>query len=135
MTETTSLTDMLQMARVCEGMVHSEELSKQYLESVKSVKQIDTIHHHERNNSKNRHKGKGRAHGIGSHSHHRLQSQKPGQNSCNNCGTSHPPRKCKAYGKECFHCHKQGHFSKYCCSKQHGRSPSASLRNSSHNHT
>ena len=61
MTDTTSLTDMLRMARVCEGMVHSEELFKQYLESVKSVNQIDSVYHHQRNNSKNKHKGHGRA--------------------------------------------------------------------------
>ena len=31
LTDTTSLADMLHMARVCEGNVHSEEISKQYL--------------------------------------------------------------------------------------------------------
>ena len=30
LTDTTSLADMLRMARVCEGTVHSEEISKQY---------------------------------------------------------------------------------------------------------
>ena len=30
--DTTSLADMLRMARVCEGTVHSKEISKQYLE-------------------------------------------------------------------------------------------------------
>ena len=38
LTDTTSLADMLRMARVCEGTVHSEEISKQYLESVKTWK-------------------------------------------------------------------------------------------------
>ena len=41
MTDTTGLNDMLQTARVCEGPVHSGELSKQYLES--TVKQIDSV--------------------------------------------------------------------------------------------
>ena len=45
LTDTTSLADMLRMARVCEGTVHSEEISKQYLESVKTVKQVDAVHH------------------------------------------------------------------------------------------
>ena len=40
LTDTTSLADMLRMARVCEGTVHSEEISKQYLESVKTVKPV-----------------------------------------------------------------------------------------------
>ena len=105
LTDTTNLADMLRMARVCEGTVHSEEISKQYLESVKTVKQVDAIHH-QRNN--NRSKSKGR--GCGGHRcHSRSQSRKLG--SCSNCGSSYPPRKCKPYGKECFHCHKKGHFS------------------------
>ena len=107
LTDTTSLADMLRMARVCEGTVHSEEISKQYLESVKTVKQVDVVH--QRNNKRSRSNGKGRG---GHRSHSQSQSRKPGGN-CSNCGTNHPPRKCKAYGKECFHCHKKGHFSHF----------------------
>ena len=40
LTDTTSLADMLRMAHVCEGTVHSEEISKQYLESVKTVNRL-----------------------------------------------------------------------------------------------
>ena len=126
LTDTTSLADMLCMATVCEGTVHSEEISKQYLESVKTVKQIDAIHH-QWNNSKNKHKGKSRGHRT--QSHHQSHSHKPG--SCNNCRSSHPPKKCKAYGKECFNCHKQGHFSQFCHSKQCGKSLGSSVRSSS----
>ena len=73
LTDTTSLTDMLTMARVCEGTVHFEEISKQYLELVKTVKQVDAIHR--RNSSKPKHKGRG----CGGHrSHSRSQSRKPG---------------------------------------------------------
>ena len=124
----TSLTDMLRMARVSEGTVHLEEISKQYLESVKMMKEVDVIHHQHNNN---RFQSKGRGHG--SHrSHSRSKSRKPG--SCSNCGSSHLPRKCKAYGKECFHCHKKGHFSQLCHSRQHGKSPGPGLRNqASHN--
>ena len=53
LTDNTSLTDMLRMAKVCEGTVHSEEISKQYLELVKTVKQVDAIH--QQNNSKSKH--------------------------------------------------------------------------------
>ena len=56
LTDTTSFADMLRMARVCEGTVHSEEISKQHLELVKTVKQVDAIH--QQNNSKSKHKGK-----------------------------------------------------------------------------
>ena len=45
-----------------------------------------------------------------------------------------PTKKCKAYGKECFHCHKKGHFSQYCHSKQCGKSPGSNIRSSSQNH-
>ena len=95
------------------------------------VKQVDAIH--QRNNKRSRSNGKG--HG-GHRSHSRSQSTKPGGN-CSNCGTNHPPRKCKAYGKECFHCHKKGHFSQLCHSKQHGRSPGPGVRtqNNSNRHS
>ena len=117
---------MLRMACVCEGTVHSKEISKQYLESIKTVKQVDAIHQH--NNSKSKHKGRG----CGGHrSHSRSHFRKPG--GCSNCGSSHPPRKCKAYRKECFHCHKKGHLSQFCCLKQCGKSPGSSIRSSSQN--
>ena len=115
---------MLRMARICEGTVYSEEISKQYLELVKTAKQVHAIHQ----GSKSKHKGRG--HG-GHRSHSRSQSWKPG--GCSNCDHSHPPKKCKAYGKECFHCHKKGHFSQFCCSKQCGKSPGSNVRNSSQN--
>ena len=127
LTDTTSLADMLRMARVCEGTVHSEEISKQYLESVKMVKQVDAIH--QCNNKGSRSNGKG----CGGHrSHSQSQSRKPGGN-CSNCGTNHPPRKCKAYGKGCFHCHKKGHFSQLCHLKQCGRSPGPGMRTQNNN--
>ena len=126
LTDTTSLADMLRMTRVCEGTVHSEEISKQYLESVKTVKQVDAIH--QRTSSEPKHKGRG----CGGHrSHSRSQSRKPG--GCSNCGSSHSPKKCKAYGKECFCCHKKGHFSQFCHSKQLGKSPRSNVRSSSEN--
>ena len=35
---------------------------------------------------------------------------------CRKCGENHPPRKCKAYGEECFKCRKMNHFAKCCTS-------------------
>ena len=44
MKEDTTLATMLNIARISEGMIHSEELSKQYLEMIKvSNKQIDSV--------------------------------------------------------------------------------------------
>ena len=37
------MTDMLCMACVCEGTMHSEEISKQYLKTIKTAKQVDPI--------------------------------------------------------------------------------------------
>ena len=54
MKDTTSMTDMLCMACVCEGTVYSEEISKQYLESIKTVKQVDAFNQHQRSGSKGR---------------------------------------------------------------------------------
>ena len=90
MQDTTSVTDMLQMARVCKGTMHSEELSKQYLKSIKTVKQVDSINH-TRSASKGR--GLGRGHGH-SQSQHRSQSKgrPPGSGNCSNCGSSHLPK-------------------------------------------
>ena len=92
-------------------------------ESVKTVEQVDAIHH-QCNNNNNRSKSKGRGRG-GHRSHSRSQSRK--LSSCSNCGSSHPPRKCKAYGKECFHCHKKGHFNQLCRARKHGKSPGHGL--------
>ena len=83
---------------------------------------------HQRNNSKSKHKGRGRG---GQRRHSRSQSRRPG--GCLNCGSSHPPKKCKAYNKEHFHCQKKGHFSQYCHSKQHGKSPGSNVRSPSQN--
>ena len=113
------------MARVCEGTAHSEEISKQYLELVKTVKQVDAIH---RKNNRPKSNGRGRG-GHRSHSHSRSQSRK--RSSCLNCGSNHPPQKCKTYGKECFHCHKKGHFSQLHNSKQCGKF--LGLRNQTNN--
>ena len=40
-----SLHEALKIARLAEGAIYSEELSKQYLDTVKKDTQIDSIHH------------------------------------------------------------------------------------------
>ena len=37
---------------------------------------------------------------------------------CGNCGQSHPPRQCPAYGQQCRTCSKFNHYSKVCRSKK-----------------
>ena len=38
----------------------------------------------------------------------------PMKQSCSNCGSSHPPRQCLAYGKKCTYCGKINHFREVC---------------------
>ena len=116
------MSDILHMAHVCEGTVYSEEISKQYLESIKTVKQVDAINQHQRSNSQGRDRGGGHGGQGQSQSQHRSQSKGRPSGNCFNCGSSHPPKRCKAFGEGCYHCHRKGHFPQYCRSKQHGHS-------------
>ena len=80
MKEDTTLATMLNIVRISEGTIHSKELSKQYLEMIKvSNKQIDSV-------KKSRSKSGGM---------NKLRSTSHG----GNCGSKHPPRRCKAFGK------------------------------------
>ena len=63
MQDMTSMADMLRMACVCEGTAYSEEISKQYLESIKTVKQMDAINQHQRSANASKGRGCGRGHG------------------------------------------------------------------------
>lgn len=40
------------------------------------------------------------------------------KSSCGNCGTSHPPRSCPAYGRQCNNCSKFNHYAALCRSKR-----------------
>ena len=51
--------------------------------------------------------------------HSTSQSSKPSFNviSCRQCGRSHRPKECPAFGKECAKCHKLHHFAIVCRSR------------------
>ena len=71
--------------------------------------------------------GRGRGGGRGSYQH-RSQSgyrhtSSGRQGKCGNCGTSHAPRQCPAYGQNCYTCGKTGHYSRYCRSKHRSSTP------------
>ena len=87
------LNDILGYAHLVEGTQHSESLSKAYLDTVKipnfSVKVDAVVQKKNKHNSKFHDKHNG--------SKHRSQSKEDG--NCHNCGTSHPPKCCPAYGK------------------------------------
>ena len=54
-----SLHDALLIARLTEGTIHSEEHSKQYLDTVKKDTQIDSVHHNKPKQDKSKGNGNG----------------------------------------------------------------------------
>ena len=71
--------------------------------------------HPGRQNDRGGHYRGGQSRGSGQQ-HNR---QRDGQHVCGNCGGSHPPRRCPAYGKTCHHCSRLNHFSKMCRQRTH----------------
>ena len=109
MKTTDSLHDAFHVAHLAEGTMHTEELSKQYLDTVKKDTQIDSIYHNKPKFDKSQGKGHGQQH----RSNSGKRGPRNGRN-CHNYGPKHPPRRCPAYGKECHYCKKKGHYSKCC---------------------
>ena len=102
MKEDTSLATMLNIAHISEETIHSgEELSKQYLDTIKvSNKQIDSVRK-SRSKPGSRNKSCSTSH----------------SGACGNCGSKHPPRRCKAFGKKCHGCGKLNYFITMCRSR------------------
>ena len=101
MKEDTSLATMLNISTISEGTIHSEELSKQYLEMIKvSNKQINSV---KKPRSKSGSRNKSHSTSCGG--------------ACGNCGSKHSPRRCKAFGKKCHGCGKLNHFITMCRSR------------------
>ena len=118
MKDSDGLNDILGYAHLVEGTQHSESLSKAYLDTVKildsSVK-VDAIVQKKNNHNK-------KFHSKCNGSKHRSQSK--GGGNCQNCGTSHLPKHCSAYGKAFYNCNKKGHFKPLCRSYQYSQSGS-----------
>ena len=107
MKDSDALNDILGYAHLVEGAQHSESLSKAYLDMhILNLIQISSVKVDAIVQKKNNHNNK--FHGKRKGSKHRLQSK--GGGNCHNCGTSHPPKCCPAYGKTCYNCNKKGHF-------------------------
>ena len=118
MKKDTSLATMLNIAWISEGTIHSEELSKQYLDTIKvSNKQIDSVRK-PRSKSGSRNRSRSTSHG----------------GNCGNCGSKHPPRRCKAFGKKCHGCSKLNHFVTMCRSRNQSQSQSKGNANTSNPH-
>ena len=118
MKEDTSLATLLDIVQISEGTIHSEELSKQYLDTIKvSNKQIDSVW-----KPRSKSGSRNRSHST-SHS-----------GNCGNCGSKHPPRRCKAFGKKCHGCGKFNHFITMCRSRNRSQSQSKGNANTNNPH-
>ena len=106
-----TLTDILQLAKTVESTVQKETLSKQLLQNVGILNATTEVHavqkHH---HSKNKHFQSNSR----STSGRKSSSWDKGGKKCGNCGNSHLPKQCPAYGKECFKSKRKNHFSKLC---------------------
>ena len=79
-----SLYNAFQITRMAEGTLHSEELSRQYLDMVKKDTQIDSIHHNKSKCDKSKGYGNGQQHCSSS-------GKQEHKGNCHNFGSKHPP--------------------------------------------
>ena len=103
----------------------TEKLSKSFLQNINKpeMSEVDSVH-----NQKKGFKGPGCKQSGSRQQHSHNGGNK---NKCSNCGSTHPPKKCPAYGKECF-LRKKGYFKQYChsTSQNHSQSHSGDGRKS-----
>ena len=81
------------------GASRAEEAAQRHLREVYKVKKEHNLDDSKTTEELRRRPGKGQ--------------QRSGF-QCQRCGTSHPPRKCPAFGQVCMKCQKKGHFAKFC---------------------
>ena len=95
------------MACMCEGTMHSKELAKQYLESIKTVKQVDSI----RTRSTSKGRGCGRGRGIAkTNIGHSLKVNLDQAQTVPIVAVAIPPNDVRLLAKECYYCHKKATF-------------------------
>ena len=99
----------LAIAKTVDSMMETEKLSKSFLHNINKpeMSEVDSVY-----NQKKVFKGPGCKQ---SGSCQQCSHSGGNKNKCRNCGSTHPPKKCLAYGKECFLCKKKGCFKQYCC--------------------
>ena len=117
---TSTLTECLAIAKTVESTIETEKLSKTFLQNVNKPETTD-INEINRSKRQNQNRSGGRRQRF-----NRSISCKggKGQNKCRNCGNNQSPRKCPAYGKECFRCKKPNHFKEFCRSNPQNQSQS-----------
>ena len=96
----------LAIAKTVESTIETEKLSKSFLQNINKPEstEVDVV------SKRKGFKGPGckQSGGWQQCSHSRSKTK------CRNCGSAHSPKKCPAYGKECFSCKKKGHFKQFC---------------------
>ena len=106
----------LAIAKTMESTIKTKKLSKSFLRNINKPESTEVDVISKRKGPKD--PGCKQSRGWQQHSHSRDKTK------CQNCGSAHPPKKCPAYGRECFSCRKKGHFKQFCCSSQHNCSQS-----------
>ena len=106
----------LAIVKTVENTMETEKLSKNFLHNINKPEstEVDAV------SKKKGFKGPGHKQSGG----WRQRSHSGGRTKCRNCGSTHPPKKCPAYGKDWFSCKKKGHFKQFCRSSQHNSSQS-----------
>ena len=110
MKTTDTLTDILQLPKIIESTVQMETLPKQLLHNLGKLNKTTEVHVVQKHqHSKNKHFQSNSR----STSGRKSSRMDKGGRKCGDCGHSHLPKQCPAYGKECFKC-KKNHSSKLC---------------------
>ena len=125
----------MRIAKLTEGTVHGKKLGQNFLANVdKHSQNIDAVNTG-RPKSKGPHGFKGKSQ---SRSHSRGNGGSKGdgkrKGSCRNHRTSHPPRRCPAYGKKCHNCGVEGHYKALCrsCKQSNSRQNASRGRRPQH---
>ena len=91
----------LAIAKTVESTMETEKLSKSFLQNINKpeMSEVDSVH-----NQKKGFKGTGHKQSRSCQQHSHSGGNK---NKYRNCGSTHLPKKCLAYGKEYFLCKKK----------------------------
>ena len=127
-TKDSAINDCLQSARRVEAIIQSEKLAQKMHSNSGDNVSVDALRKTKsgRGRGYGQQGGRGRGRGRGGSQggyRQRTPSRYRNQSSdrrgkCNNCGMSHPPKQCPAYGQTCYSCGKNNHYSFCCRTKQ-----------------
>ena len=130
-----TLQDCLHKAKLTEGTVHVEKLGQNFFANVEkhdqNVDAVNCVKSNSRSEMDQNSDSRAIAIARAKEAPKSIKEEKVVRNYAVTVEPNHPPRKCPAYGKDCFQCKKKGHFSAYCRSsknQQRGHTPSRGPR-------